>query len=185
LTDKELISRLKQREEAAFRVLVDQYRQRVYNTALGLLQHELDAEDAAQDVFVQIYRSIEKFREESLLSTWIYRITVSRCLDILRNRKRKKRWGVLLQLFNQQGELNVDPPNFYHPGVQLDQKENAALLFKLIKQLPEKQQTAFILFKLEGLSYAEIADIMKTTEKAVDALLQRAKINLKKNALIQ
>ena len=70
--------------------------------------------------------------------------------------------------------------DFNHPGVQLDKKEDAIILFRLITELPETQQAAFILNKVEDLSYREIAAILNTTEPAVDALLQRAKQNLRK-----
>jgi len=70
-------------------------------------------------------------------------------------------------------------PDFHHPGVSLDNKEKAAILFKAIKELPENQQIAFVLNKVEGLSYQEVAEIMKTSLSAVESLLHRAKTNLK------
>lgn len=73
-----------------------------------------------------------------------------------------------------------EPHDFNHPGVLLDKKEDAKILFNLLKQLPDSQQIVFILNKIEGLSYQEIAQIQNTTESAVDSLLQRAKQNLKK-----
>mgnify|MGYP001549210434 FL=1 len=72
----------------------------------------------------------------------------------------------------------IDPPDFFHPGVNLENKENAAILFKGIEKLPLNQKTAFTLNKIENLSYHEIGDIMKLSDSAVDALLQRAKKNL-------
>ena len=72
----------------------------------------------------------------------------------------------------------IDPPNFYHPGVSMENKENAAILFKAIGKLSTNQKKAFVLNKIEGLSYNEIGKIMKLTDSAVDALLQRAKKNL-------
>jgi len=71
-------------------------------------------------------------------------------------------------------------PDFNHPGVTLDRKENAALLFKAIKQLPENQKIAFTLHKLEDLSYQEISEVMKTSVAAVESMMHRAKQNLKK-----
>ncbi|MBK6635133.1 MAG: RNA polymerase sigma factor [Chitinophagaceae bacterium] len=73
-----------------------------------------------------------------------------------------------------------EPKDFNHPGVLQENKEDAALLFKMIGQLPENQRSAFILNKVEELSYREIAAILNTTEPAVDSLLQRAKQNLRK-----
>ena len=83
-------------------------------------------------------------------------------------------------LFGADNKPVYEPEAFDHPGVQLDRKEDAALLFKLVDQLPENQRTAFILNKVEELSYKQIADILNTSEPAVDSLLQRAKQNLRK-----
>jgi RNA polymerase sigma-70 factor (ECF subfamily) len=70
---------------------------------------------------------------------------------------------------------------FYHPGTQLENKEQSAILFKAIDQLPEKQKSAFILHKIEGLSYNEIADILNTSLSSVESLLFRAKQNLQQS----
>jgi RNA polymerase sigma-70 factor (ECF subfamily) len=139
LTEADLIARLRKGDEAAFKWLVTSYQDRVYNTSLGLLQNQMDAEDTAQDVFVIIYKSIGQFKEASKLSTWIYRITVTCCLDKIRSKKRKKRFALLTGLFNKENVLVVDPENFVHPGVLLDRKEEARLLFELIQELPARQ----------------------------------------------
>ena len=180
MTEQELIYGLRHGEEPAFKELVIRFQDRVFNTALGLLQHHTDAEDIAQEVFIQVYRSIHSFKEEASLATWLYRITVTKSLDLLRSKKRKKRFGFVSSLFGAGNQPVFEPGEFNHPGVQLDRKEDAALLFKLINQLPENQRTAFILNKVEELSYREIAGIMGSTESAVDSLLQRAKQNLRK-----
>ncbi|HRI23126.1 MAG TPA: RNA polymerase sigma factor [Ferruginibacter sp.] len=180
MTEQELLSGLRNGEELAFKELVSLFQDRVFNTALGLIQHHTEAEDIAQEVFIQVYRSIQQFKGESLLSTWIYRITVTKSLDHLRSRKRKKRSGLLSSLFGHDNKPVYEPEDFNHPGVQKEKKEEAALLFKLIDQLPESQRTAFILNKVEELSYREIAEILNSSESAVDSLLQRAKQALRK-----
>lgn len=180
MTEQELIFGLRHGEESAFKELVTLFQDKVFNTALGLLQHHAEAEDIAQEVFIQVFRSIKNFKEESLLSTWIYRITVTKSLDHLRSKKRKKRFGFLSSLFGDDNIPVYEPEDFNHPGVLQENKENAAILFKAIDQLPENQHTAFVLNKVEGLSYREIAAILNTTETAVDSLLQRAKQNLRK-----
>jgi RNA polymerase sigma-70 factor (ECF subfamily) len=153
----------------------------VYNTAMGLLQNAEDAEDAAQEVFIQVFESVSSFKEESKFSTWIYRITVSKCLDHLRKKKRKKRFAFVLSLYGKDNGLMIDPPDFFHPGIKAENKENATVLFKAIDQLPTNQKIAFVLSKIENLSYREIGDVMKSSESSVDALLQRAKKNLQKS----
>lgn len=180
MTENELVLLLREGNEQAFKELVTRYQDAVYNTALGLLQHPTDAEDIAQEVFIQVYRSIDSFKGDSLLSTWMYRITVTKSLDLIRSRKRKKRFGILSQLFGEDNRPIHEAVDFVHPGVKQEQKEEAGILFKLIDQLPENQRTAFLLNKVEELSYREIADILQITEGAVDSLLQRAKQNLRK-----
>jgi RNA polymerase sigma-70 factor (ECF subfamily) len=181
LNERELIARLKKKDRAAFKVIVETWQNMVYNTAIGFLQNAQDAEDTAQEVFIQVFESIVSFKEESKFSTWIYRSTVSKSLDHLRKKKRKKRFAFLQSLYGQNDGLIIEPPDFFHPGIKMENKENAAVLFKIIEQLPANQKTAFVLNKIENLSYAEISEIMKSSESAVDALLQRAKKNLRKN----
>lgn len=180
LTETELLFGLREGEESAFKELVTQFQDKVFNTALGLLQHHTEAEDIAQEVFIKVFRSVKNFKVDCLLSTWIYRITVNESLDYLRSKKRKKRLGFLSALFGDNNLPMYEPIDFNHPGVLQENKEDAAILFKLIKQLPENQRIAFVLNKTEELSYIEIAEILNTTPTAVDSLLQRAKQNLRK-----
>ncbi len=180
MNEIELIHGLRKGDEVAFKFLVDNYQDRVFNTAIGIVQNAEDAEDVAQEVFIQVFRSIHSFKAESKLSTWIYRITTTRALDHLRSRKSKKRFGVLQRLFGDHNEALFEVPDFNHPGVALDRKESAARLFKAIDKLPENQKIAFTLHKLENLSYQEISDIMNTSVAAVESMMHRAKQNLKK-----
>jgi RNA polymerase sigma factor (sigma-70 family) len=180
LTEIELIQKLQQGDEAAFKYLVDSYQDRVYNTALGVVQNPQDAEDVAQEVFIQVYRSIGSFKGDAKLSTWLYRIATTRALDLLRSKKSKKRFGIIQRLFGEGNEPVFEIPEFHHPGIALEQKENAAKLFRAISQLPENQKIAFTLHKLEDLSYQEVSEVMKTTVPAVESLMHRAKMNLKK-----
>ena len=177
----DLIERLKRGEESAFRSLVEQYQDLVYNTALGIVQNDSDAEDVAQEVFIQVFRSIGTFKSEAKLSTWIYRITTTRALDLLRARKSKKRFGLLKRLWETEEESPVENiSDFNHPGVSLERKEEAAQLMTAIAQLPENQKVAFVLHKLEGLSYLEVAEVMGNTLPAVESLMHRARLNLRK-----
>ena len=180
MNEYELIQGLKDGNEAAFKYLVDTYQDRVYNTAIGIVQNAEDAEDVAQEVFIQVYRSIHSFKGEAKLSTWLYRIATTRALDLLRSRKSKKRAGIMQRLFGEGNEPIHEAPDFHHPGVALDQKENASRLFRAIAQLPDNQKTAFTLHKLEDLSYKEVSEVMKTSVAAVESLMHRAKLNLRK-----
>ena len=179
MTEQELIYRLKQGDGVAFRHLVETRQSLVFNTVLGFLQSTEDAEDVTQDVFIKVFESIQQFKAESALSTWIYRVAVTTALEYIRRKKRKKRFGFLSPILGENNEPTLELPDFHHPGIQLDNKEKAAILFKAIKELPENQQIAFVLNKIEGLSYQEVAEIMKTSLSAVESLLHRAKTNLR------
>ena len=180
MNDFELIQQLRSGDEQAFKILVETYQDMVFNTALSIVQNAEDAEDVAQEVFIRVFRSIHSFKGESKLSTWIYRITTSCALDQVRSRKSKKRFAFLQRLFGNGNEPLHEVPDFHHPGVAMDQKENAARLFKAINRLPENQKIAFTLHKLENLSYQEIGEVMQTSVSAVESLMHRAKQNLRK-----
>lgn len=168
-------------EKVAFKAFYEKFKSRVFNTSLSYLQNIEEAEEITQDVFVEIYNSVNTYKGESSVSTWIYRITVNKSLDALRYRKRKKRSGFLVSLFKKDSaELQIDMPHFDHPGVALENKEKAKILFKVIAELPDQQKTAFILSHIEDLSQKEMAVVMKVSEKAVESLIQRAKANLRK-----
>lgn len=180
MDERTLVEKLKQGDESAFKTIVETWQGMVYNTSLGIVQNQEDAEDIAQDVFVQVYQSISSFKGESKFSTWLYRITVTKSLDHERRKKRKKRFAFVRSLFGEQNEAIINPPDFHHPGVTLDNKENAAVLFAAISELPENQRIAFTLNKVEGLSYQEVSDVMKTSVSSVESLMHRAKNNLRK-----
>lgn len=151
----------------------------VYNTVLGIVQDMQEAEDVAQEVFIQVYRSIVGFRGDSKLSTWLYRIAITKALDWQRKKKVRKGIGTIASWIGL-GEQTHEPSHFYHPGVQLENKEKAAIVFKAIQSLPENQRVCFLLLKTEGLRYEEVAEILQVSIKAVESLMHRARENLRK-----
>jgi RNA polymerase sigma factor (sigma-70 family) len=178
-----LISALKSGDTQAFRQLVTEYQDKVFNTAIGMVQDHGIAEDITQETFVTVYKSILSFNEKSSLSTWIYRITVNKCLDHLRAASRRKRMGIFGLLLSDGPMPVAEKADFDHPGIQLERKENARELFSAIDTLPENQKTVFILAHLEELPQKDIAEIMNLSVKAVESLLQRAKGNLRKKLI--
>jgi RNA polymerase sigma factor (sigma-70 family) len=180
LDEEAMIQGLKDQRPAALRSFLEQYQERVYNTALSFVKDVSDAEELSQDVFMTVWHSISGFQGGSALSTWVYRITVSKSLDLIRSKQRKKRFAFLTSLTTIRNEIRHYPVNWIHPGILQENKEKAAYLFSAIDQLPDNQKIAFTLSKLEQLSQKEIADVMQIGEGAVESLLQRAKQNLKK-----
>lgn len=180
MNDPDFIHLLQEGEEKAYIQLVKTYQDRVYNTLLSMIQQEADAEDLAQEVFIQVFQSIGNFRGEAKLSTWIYRICLTKALDLERKKKAKKRIDFFKHAIGIGTREEETITDFNHPGIELMNKEKSSLLFKALKKLPENQRTAFTLIKAEDLSYQEVADIMKTSVGAIEGLMARAKINLKK-----
>lgn len=179
MSEQEFILSLQNGDPRAFKQLVETWQNMVYNTVLSIVQDIQEAEDLAQEVFIQVYQSVHSFRGDAKLSTWIYRVAVAKALDAERKKKAKKRVANLKSWIGL-GEREEDVAHFHHPGVQLDNKERAAVLFNAMKELPENQRIAFTLIKAEGLSYEATAEIMNVTIKAVEALMHRAKENLRK-----
>ena len=178
--ETDLIEQLKQGDETAFKTIVEQWKDMVYNTILGIVQNEAEAEDLAQDVFIKVFEKVGTFKGDSKFSTWLYRIATTTALDHLRSKKRKKRFGFLQSLGGGGSEEKEQVPDFNHPGVSLDNKERAAVLFKAIDALPENQKSAYTLHKLEGLSYRDVSEVLNTTVSAVESLMSRANQNLRK-----
>ncbi len=150
----------------------------VYNVALQYTQNGQDAEEVTQDVFVLVHEKMNAFRNEAELKTWIYRIAVNKSLDFLRAKKAVKRWSFLSAKGIDEKKYEMVHSEFNHPGVQLEQKEALAFLFSCINQLNEKQKTAIILVRIEGISMDEASSIMGLSYKALESVIGRAKIKL-------
>jgi RNA polymerase sigma-70 factor, ECF subfamily len=179
--DAELILQLKQGNQGAFRKLVDSFQSRVMQISYRFVLNREDAEDIAQEVFIEVFRSVVFFRGEAKLSSWIYRITVSKSLDFIRKRKREKRMGYLLDIFGNKPEVeNRVASGSPEPQQILEQKERIRILGQALDSLPENQRIAYTLNKMEGISNREIAEIMGATLTATDTFIYRARINLEK-----
>jgi len=174
--EKLLVNALISRDESAYRYVIEKYRKPLIRLCMGFTGSFDDAEDLAQDIFIEVFRSVNKFKSHSSLSTWIYRIAVNKSLNFIRNRKKKD-----YDNGNMQGEPGIRSSEDYSADRQLIQKEHAEALRHALDKLPEAQRTAFVLSKYEDLKYSEIAGIMKTSISSVESLLFRAKRNLQGN----
>jgi len=182
MSDFEIIEQLKQGNELAFRKLVETHQNMVVNTCFGMVHNLEDAEDIAQEVFIEVYRSIQNFRADSKLSTWLYRIAINRTLNHIRNNKKNK-W---FRSFENEAEaknkqlLQLESSKTDQPEYELENKQRAIILHEAIAGLPQNQKVAFTLSKYEELSYKEISEVMELSVSSVESLLFRAKKNLQK-----
>ncbi|MBL4709061.1 MAG: RNA polymerase sigma factor [Flavobacteriales bacterium] len=162
-------------ETVNIRELYSEYGSMVYTLALSYLKNIEEAEEITQDVFLKAHHKIDEFKQQSSFKTWVYRITINCCLDHIKAKNRDKRKFQKNDKELKEGMIQT----FYHPGLQLENKELGQLLFQEISALPENQKTAFILSKEKGLSLDEISIIMERSTSSVESLLFRAKQNLK------
>jgi len=174
-----LIKDLKTGNQEAFKKLVDQHQDRVINICFRFLNSREDAEDVAQEVFVEVFQSINRFRGEAKLSTWIHRIAVSKSLDTVRKMKRKKRMAQLKSMFGLEAHEEPAASIATNPDEALEQQERVMILQSCISELVENQKIAITLNKYEGFSYKEIAEIMGTSLSSVESLIHRGMKNLK------
>jgi RNA polymerase sigma-70 factor (ECF subfamily) len=167
-----------------FKTVYHQYHVLVYNVALNYLQNIEDAEEVTQDVFIQLHESLATFNRQSSLKTWIYRITINKCLDSIKHKNSQKRFFIFGKKSKSDFEiLNIS--SFEHPGILLENKEKAEILYGVINELNENQKTAFILSKIDGLSNPEISEIMQLSISSIESLVFRAKTTLKEKLAIK
>mgnify|MGYP004536942375 CR=1 FL=1 len=182
--EAELVAQLQQGSEDAFRVLVERYQNRIYRTVLALLRSPEDAEDVAQEVFVEVYQTIGRFRGEAALSTWLYRLATSRALKHQQRARAQKRFAYFTSLLGFNNQVLHEPPDHAHPQAQMEGQQQVELLLAHIARLPGQQQVAFTLRHEQELSYEEIAAVLKTTVPAVESLLFRARRTLRNHLLL-
>ncbi|GAB2862862.1 RNA polymerase sigma factor [Hymenobacter ruber] len=146
-----------------------------------MLRNPEEAEDVAQEVFVEVYQTIGRFRGEAALSTWLYRLTTSRALKNRRRAQAKKRLAFFTSLLGFGNEVLHEPPDHAHPLTLLEGQQQFELLLAHIARLPDQQQVAFTLRHEQELSYEQIAAVLDTTVAAVESLLFRARQTLRKH----
>ncbi len=181
MNEPEIIGRLRSGDNEAFREVVDCYRRMVYGCAYRFLLNEQSAEDITQEVFIEVFESISSFRGDAKLSTWIYRIAITKSLNLIKSRKRKKRLALITGFFGgESGETEQVVAEGSTPPEEMERKEMAAELTRALDKLPGNQKVAFLLSKNDGMSYQEICEVMNLSLPAVESLLHRAKANLRK-----
>lgn len=180
MSETNLLNQLRKGSYSAYSELLDQYQQKVFGTCISFVPNKEDAEDIAQEVFVEVFKSIKKFKGDSKLSTWIYKITTNKCLEFIRKRNTKKRFAFLQSITGN--SISLDKTNYFtelnHPGILLENKELSETLFLAIDKLQEAQKLVFTLHKIDGKSYQEISDIIEKSISSVESLMFRAKKNL-------
>jgi RNA polymerase sigma-70 factor (ECF subfamily) len=181
MTDIEIINIILHGSRDKFQTLVEKYQSLVFRTCIGFLHDKDDADDLTQEVFIQTYQSLNSFKGDSAFSTWIYRIAVNASLNRVRKNSRIPILNRLESLFDngKEKKISLNAYETEDPESILIKHEKSKWIQNALDTLPENQRTAIVLSKYDDLSQKEIAEIMKITEGAVEALIQRAKKNLR------
>ncbi len=173
--DREVVDRIRAGETEAYALLVRKHQARIRGFCLWTLGNAAEADDAAQEVFIKAYRGLGAFRGTAGFSTWLHRIAVNHCRDLLRRRVRERTesWDALREREGEQAEARIaqDPP-----AAQRRQLQEA------LAQLPEQYRTILILREAEGMSYQELAEFLGCSLDAVKARLRRARSELVEKA---
>ena len=181
LLEDSFLEELRAKKPSAYNQLIDDYQHKVFKTCLSFVPNKQDAEDIAQEVFLEVFKSIDKFKGNSTLSTWIYRICTNKCLEFIRKKNTKKRFAFMQTILGE--EIPIDKTSYFtefnHPGIILENKEKAATIYKAINTLPESQKIVFTLAKIDGKSYQEIVEITGKSLPSVESIMFRAKKSLK------
>jgi RNA polymerase sigma-70 factor (ECF subfamily) len=180
LIEETFLEQLRAGKQHAYSKLVDDYQQKVFGTCISFIPNNEDAEDVAQEVFLEVFKSIHKFKGNSKLSTWIFKIATNKCLEFIRKKNTKKRFAFMQTLLGN--ETPLDKTSYFtevnHPGILLENKEKSAIIFKAINTLPKSQRVIFTLAKVDGKSYQEIVEITGKSLSSVESLMFRAKKGL-------
>ena len=183
MTDRELVQGIIDRDQAAFKELVETHQQLVVRTCYGLVHNLEDARDLAQEVFIEIMKSAAAFRGKSKFSSWIYRISVNKSLNYLKKCKRRETIA-LFSFQDRGGRVKGEQIADQNPSLgcddSMEEKELKEALHTAICKLPVNQKIAFTLHNYEELPYKEIAEVMNVSLSSVESLIHRAKKNLQK-----
>ncbi len=182
MTDEELLRQTAAGDVGAFSLLVRRSQGRVLGLCSRLLSHPQNAEDVAQDVFLQLYKSARTFRGDCGVSTWLYRIAVNRCRNFNRDNRKYRPWGESARALEIgiESEPAAAAPEGDDPGSAWPVNETRELVRRAIASLPEGQKAMLVLHKFEGRSYQEIAEIMDVSLASVASRLHRAKRSLER-----
>lgn len=174
--ERELIIRSQRGDVAAFEALVKQHQVVAYNVALRILGNPEDAQDAAQEALIKVFKSLGSFKAEAQFSTWLYRIVVNTCNDYLRRERRHTHFSLDQQLETDDGSIGRDVPDEsmaperVHEKRVLQEKVQTA-----IQALPEQQRTVVVLRDIEGMSYEVIASMLDLPVGTVKSRINRGR----------
>ena len=179
--ERQLVRRLRERDEGAFRELVSEHRDRIYNLTLRMLGNKAEAEDVAQEVFISVFKTIDTFREESKFSTWLYRVVVNHCKNRIKYLARRHDRSQDELDENVGSVAEAGPPGpMRRPDRAVEGAQLEMVLQEAIASLDEDHRAVVVLREIEDLSIEEICEITGLPDGTVKSRLHRARLALRK-----
>ncbi|MCT4606659.1 MAG: sigma-70 family RNA polymerase sigma factor [Marinisporobacter sp.] len=178
---KELIYKSQQGDIDSFETLIKEHEKLAFNIAYRMLGNIEDAKDATQDAFIKAYKALDKFKGESIFSTWLYKIVTNTCLDLLRKRKSQKTCSYDGQIDTEDGKIMRQLPDEENmPEDIVAKKERQINIQKAINSLSENHKIVIVLRDIKGFSYEEMSKILDCSEGTIKSRISRARQALKK-----
>jgi len=165
----------------SYEEIVEEFQHNVYSTVYTFIQNAQDTEDISQEVFLLIYQNLNSFKLDSKLSTWIYRITVNRCLTYRRKEARRNTIAKFVPISNEMSESLKSNISVDLDVIKLEDKD---ILYKALNCINKKYVTVIVLRYMQDLSIKEIGQILNLPARTVETQLYRAKSKLKANLLM-
>ena len=181
LTDLSLVERCRANDDAAFSEVVARYKAKIYNYVYRMTGSADDAEDLTQEVFIRMYTSIDSFRGQSSLNTWLFRIAGNLCIDRFRRSKNRTPAYSLDEPVGDDAQTQEVADETYAPHRLLENVEMAEQIQMALSKLPEKLRATLLLHDIEGLPYEEIAQIAGCPLGTVKSRLFNARMQLRQH----
>ncbi len=178
MENSNLVSRLKRGEPKAYEVLYTEYVEKIGRIAKTYLGVD-DVEDVIQEVFIRVYKNIRKFRGDSALSTWVYRITVNVCKDMLSKKRRRREILTSFGVEEDESKTLPEPVEYNRPSDEFLKETSAEEIHKAIDSLAKEDRLLITLREIENMSYADISDIVDKPIGTVKSRLHYARERLK------
>jgi RNA polymerase sigma-70 factor, ECF subfamily len=184
--DLTLVKRVRSGDQRAFKLLVERYQRKVFSVALGMLKNREDARDVSQEAFVKVYKYLEHFKGDSSFYTWLYRITVNLCIDVIRKRgggsgHEAVEFDDTLAHDTSEARLGALGSRLgTNPQKSALRRELAEKIQEALAQVPEKHRAILLLREVEGMSYEELARTLEIPKGTVMSRLFHARAKVQK-----
>jgi len=181
--DVGLMLRVRDDDALAFELLIDRHQGKIQRFMQGWVRNVQQAEDLAQDVFLRVYKARKTYLPTAKFTTWLYRIANNIASNHVRDTSHRREYQLSQSENGSTSQLIIEniavAPSGFQPSRRIDQTERSSVVLQALQALGERQRTALMLSKFEGMSYQEISETMGLSVKAIKSLLSRARVNLK------